>query len=91
VGKVLFNPNGKAKALGEASGFIKVVADAKYGQVLGAHMIGPEVVEMIGEFSLLQALEGTNQELALAVHPHPTLSEWIAEAGLAVDGATLNL
>jgi dihydrolipoamide dehydrogenase len=90
VGKFLFNANGKAQALGEASGFVKVVSDAKYGQVLGAHLIGPEVVELIGEFSLLQLLEGTNQELAMAVHPHPTLSEALAEAGLAVDGLTLN-
>ena len=82
--------NGKAQALGEASGFVKVVSDAKYGQVLGAHMIGPEVVELIGEFSLLTLLEGTNQELAMAVHPHPTLSEALAEAGLAVDGLALN-
>jgi dihydrolipoamide dehydrogenase len=90
VGKFLFNANGKAQAMGEASGFVKVVSDAKYGQVLGAHLIGPEVVELIGEFSLLQLLEGTNQELAMAVHPHPTLSEALAEAGLAVDGLTLN-
>ncbi|MBN9387090.1 MAG: dihydrolipoyl dehydrogenase [Chloroflexi bacterium] len=90
VGKFMFNPNGKAQALGEASGFVKVVSDAKYGQVLGAHMIGPEVVELIGEFSLLTLLEGTNQELAMAVHPHPTLSEALAEAGLAVDGLALN-
>jgi dihydrolipoamide dehydrogenase len=90
VGKFLFNPNGKAQAMGEASGFVKVISDAKYGQVLGAHMVGPEVVELIGEFSLLQLLEGTNQELALAVHPHPTLSEALAEAGLAVDGLALN-
>lgn len=90
VGKFLFNPNGKAQAMGEASGFVKVVSDAKYGQVLGAHMIGPEVVELIGEFSLLTLLEGTNQELAMAVHPHPTLSEALAEAGLAVDGLALN-
>lgn len=90
VGKTLFNPNGKAQAMGEASGFVKIISDAKYGQVLGAHLIGPEVVEMIGEFSLLQILEGTNQELALAVHPHPTLSEALAEAALGVDGIALN-
>ncbi len=90
VGKFLFNSNGKAQAMGEASGFVKVISEAKYGQVIGAHMIGPEVVELIGEFSLLQTLEGTNQELALAVHPHPTLSEVLAEAGLAVDAMALN-
>lgn len=90
VGKTLFNPNGKAQAMGEASGFVKIISDKKYGQILGAHMVGPEVVELIGEFSLLQSLEGTNRELALTVHPHPTLSEALAEAGLAVDGIALN-
>lgn len=90
VGKMLFNPNGKAQAMGEASGFVKIISDAKYGQVIGAHLIGPEVVELIGELSLLQTLEGTNLELAQAVHPHPTLSEALAEAALAVDGIALN-
>ncbi|HEX2911778.1 MAG TPA: dihydrolipoyl dehydrogenase [Chloroflexia bacterium] len=90
VGKFLFNPNGKAQAMGEASGFVKIISDAKYGEVLGAHLIGPEVVELIGEFSLLKTLEGTNLELASTVHPHPTLSEALAEAALAVDGIALN-
>ncbi|HEX2915150.1 MAG TPA: dihydrolipoyl dehydrogenase [Chloroflexia bacterium] len=90
VGKFLFNPNGKAQAMGEASGFVKIVTDAKYGQVLGAHMIGPEVVELIGEFSVTMTMEGTKEELALSVHPHPTLSEVLAEAALAVDGESLN-
>ena len=90
VGKFQFRPNGKAQAMGETSGFVKIITDNKYGEVLGAHMIGPEVVELIGEISLLKTLEGTNRELAQAVHPHPTLSEVLAEASLAVDNMTLN-
>jgi dihydrolipoamide dehydrogenase len=90
TGKFGFQPNGKAQALGEAVGFAKIVTDAKTGEILGAHLIGPEVTEMITEFSLLRLLEGTVEELHRAVHPHPTLSEVLAEAGLAVEGKTLN-
>lgn len=90
VGKFNFGPNGKAQALGESAGFTKIITDTKYGRVLGAHLIGPEVVELIGEFSLLAVTEGTKAELALATHPHPTLSEVLAEAALAVDGEALN-
>jgi dihydrolipoamide dehydrogenase len=90
IGKFNFMPNGKAQALGETYGMIKIISDPKHGQILGAHLVGPEVVEMIGEFSVLLASEGTRHELIQAVHPHPTLSEAIAEAALAVEGAALN-
>jgi dihydrolipoamide dehydrogenase len=80
----------KAQAMGETYGMIKIISDTKHGQILGAHLVGPEVVEMIGEFSVLLASEGTLHELIQAVHPHPTLSEAIAEAALAVEGAALN-
>ncbi|NWJ45788.1 MAG: dihydrolipoyl dehydrogenase [Chloroflexi bacterium] len=89
-GKFGFQPNGKAQALGEAVGFAKIITDAKTGEILGAHLIGPEVTELIAEFSLLRLLEGTVEELHRAVHPHPTLSEVLAEAGLAVEGLPLN-
>jgi dihydrolipoamide dehydrogenase len=90
VGKFGFQPNGKAQAMGEAVGFAKIVTDVQTGEILGAHMIGPEVTELIAEFSILKLLEGTAEELHRAVHPHPTLSEVLAEAGLAVDGQPLN-
>jgi dihydrolipoamide dehydrogenase len=90
VGKFSFAPNGKAQALGETYGLVKVISDTKHGQVLGAHMVGPEVVEMIGEFVLLATTEGTWHEMAHTVHPHPTLSEALSEAALALDGMALN-
>jgi len=90
VGKYGFQPNGKAQAMGEAVGLTKIISDEKTGEILGAHLIGPEVTELIGEFSLLHLLEGTAEELHRAVHPHPTLSEVLAEAGMAVDGLALN-
>ncbi len=86
VGKFPFSANGKALGIGEGEGFVKIVADAKYGEILGAHMIGPEVTELIAEFTLARTLESTPAELADAVHPHPTLSEVIAEAALAAEG-----
>ena len=85
VGKFPFSANGKALGIGEGEGFVKIVADARYGEILGAHMIGPEVTELIAEFTLARELESTPVEIAAAVHPHPTLSETIAEAALAAE------
>lgn len=90
VGRFPFIANGKALGLGERDGFVKILADAKYGEILGAHMIGPEVTELIAEFTLARTLEATPLEIAHAVHPHPTLSEAIGEAALAVEGQTIN-
>lgn len=90
VGRFPFMANGKALGQGEREGFIKIIADAKYGEILGAHMIGPEVTELIAEFTLARTLESTPNEIAQAVHPHPTLSEVIGEAALGVEGQTLN-
>jgi dihydrolipoamide dehydrogenase len=91
VGKFPFRPNGKAMAMAETEGFVKIVGDAKTGEILGAHMIGPEVTELAAEFSIARTLESTSYELAKSVHPHPTLSEVIAEAALAVDGLPIHL
>ncbi|MDB5058480.1 MAG: lpd, partial [Chloroflexi bacterium] len=91
VGSFPFRPNGKAMALGEPDGQIKIIADAHTGEILGAHLIGPDVTELIGEFSLARFLEATPEELARSVHPHPTLSEVIAEAALAVDGKPIHM
>ncbi len=91
VGAFPFRPNGKAQGLGELEGQIKIIADAHSGEILGAHLVGADVTELIGEFSLARFLEATPEELARAVHPHPTLSEVIAEAALAVEGAPIHL
>ncbi|HVA91141.1 MAG TPA: dihydrolipoyl dehydrogenase [Chloroflexota bacterium] len=91
VGTFPFRPNGKAQGLGELEGQIKIIADAHSGEILGAHLVGADVTELIGEFSLARFLEATPEELARAVHPHPTLSEVIAEAALAVEGAPIHM
>ncbi len=85
VGKFPFRPNGKAQALGEIEGQMKIIGDAHTGEILGVHMIGPEVTEMVAEFALARTLEATPTEVARAVHPHPTLSEVIAEAARSVE------
>ncbi|CAN5676986.1 dihydrolipoyl dehydrogenase [soil metagenome] len=91
VGKFPFMPNGKAQALNEKDGFIKIIADAKYGEILGAHMVGPEVTELLPELSLAQYMEITPAEIARTVHPHPTLSEVIMEAAHAVEGHAIHI
>jgi dihydrolipoamide dehydrogenase len=80
VAKFNFQANGKALGLGDYAGWIKIVADAKYGEILGAHLIGPEVTELLPEFTLAHNLELTAEEIARNVHAHPTLSEVIMEA-----------
>jgi dihydrolipoamide dehydrogenase len=91
VGTFPFRPNGKAMALGETDGQVKVIADTRTGEILGAHLLGPDVTELIGEFSLARFLEATPEELARSVHPHPTLSEAIGEAAMAVEGKPIHL
>lgn len=80
VGKFPFTASGKAKAAGNADGFVKVIFDAKYGEWLGAHMVGENVTEMIAEAVVARKLETTGHEIIKAVHPHPTMSEAIMEA-----------
>jgi dihydrolipoamide dehydrogenase len=91
IGTFPFRPNGKAMALGEPDGQIKIIADARSGEILGAHLVGPDVTELIGEFSLARFLEATPEELARSVHPHPTLSEVIGEAAWGVEGKPIHL
>ncbi len=91
IGKFPFRPNGKAMALGETDGQVKIIADARTGELLGAHLIGPDVTELIAEFAVARTLESTPLELARSVHPHPTLSEAIAEAALNVEGQAINM
>ena len=82
VGRFPFIGNGKAIALGDAEGFIKTIFDAKSGELLGAHMIGAEVTELIQGFSVAKTLETTESDLMHTVFPHPTLSEMIHESVL---------
>jgi dihydrolipoamide dehydrogenase len=91
VGKFPFIGNGKAIALGEPEGFIKTVFDAKTGELLGAHMIGAEVTELIQGYSIAKTLETTEAELIATVFPHPTLSEMMHESVLAAYGRTLHI
>lgn len=91
VGKFPFMPNGKAQAIDAKEGFIKIVTDAKYGEILGAHMVGPDVTELLPELSLAQFMEITPAEIARTVHAHPTLSEVIMEAAHAVEGHAIHM
>ena len=91
VGKFPFFGNGKAIALGEPEGFIKTIFDAKTGELLGAHMIGAEVTELIQGYSIAKTLETTEAELMATVFPHPTLSEMMHESVLAAYGRTLHI
>ncbi len=91
VGKFPFSASGKASASGAKDGFIKLIFDAKYGEILGAHMIGANVTEMIAEIVAIRKLETTGHELIKTVHPHPTMSEAIMEAAAAAYGEVIHL
>ncbi len=90
VGKFPFSGNGKALAEGLTDGMAKIVADAKYGEVLGLHIIGEGATELLGEATMARVLESTTGALGAAVHAHPTLSEVIKEAALAADGEAIH-
>jgi dihydrolipoamide dehydrogenase len=91
LGKFPFQANGKAQGLGDYAGFVKVIADAKYGEVLGVHMVGPEVTELLPEWVLAHNQELTPHEIARAVHAHPTLSEVLMEAAHAASGQAIHI
>jgi dihydrolipoamide dehydrogenase len=91
VGKFPFSANGRARTAGETEGHVKIIRDRKYGEVLGAHIVGSNASELIGEFIVGRHLETTAEELDRAMHPHPTLSEAIAEAALASLGHALHI
>jgi dihydrolipoamide dehydrogenase len=86
IGRFNFQPNGKALGLGDYTGWVKIVTDAKYGEILGAHMIGPEVTELLPELTLAHMMELTPNEIARNVHAHPTLSEVLMEAAHSATG-----
>jgi dihydrolipoamide dehydrogenase len=91
VGKFPFTANGKAVALGETEGFVKVIADKKTGEILGVHIIGPEATEIIHEFAVGRTLEATVDEIMHTIHAHPTLSEAALEATLAALGHAIHI
>ena len=91
VGKFPFSASGKAKAAGASDGFVKVIFDAKYGEWLGAHMIGNNVTEMIAEAVAARKLETTGHEIIKSVHPHPTMSEAVMEAAAAAYDEVIHL
>lgn len=91
IGKFPFTASGKAKAAGHPEGFIKVIFDARYGEILGAHMIGHGVTDMIAEIVLARKLESTGMELVKTVHPHPTMSEAVMEAAAAAYGEVIHI
>ncbi len=90
VGRYNFSANGRARTSGETEGFVKVIRDTKYGEILGAHIIGAHATEMIHELAVARENEFTVEEIELAIHAHPTLSEAIAEAVLDSMGRALN-
>lgn len=91
VSRFNFQANGKALGLGEATGWAKILTDAKYGEILGAHLIGPEVTELLPELTLAQMMEITTAEVARNVHAHPTLSEVLMEAAHLAEGHPINI
>ena len=91
VARFPFQPNGKAQGLGDYAGFAKIVTDAQYGEILGAHLIGPEVTELLPELTLAHMMELTAEEIARNVHAHPTLSEVLMEAAHGLAGGYIHL
>ena len=91
IGKFPFQANGKALAMGESQGMVKLVTEAQYGELLGAHLIGSDVTEILAELSMARMLEGTVTEMGWMVHSHPTLSEAVKEAALAAKGKAFHI
>jgi dihydrolipoamide dehydrogenase len=89
VGKLPFVANGKALASNEKEGFVKVLM-GKYGELLGAHIVGTQATELIHEYALFRTMEGIDEDIFATVHPHPTLGEWLAEAVMNAKGRSLN-
>ncbi len=91
IGRFPFQANGKALGLGDYAGWIKIIVDEKYGEILGAHMIGPEVTELLPELTLAHLMELTPNEIARNVHAHPSLSEVLGEAAHAAEGMPIHI
>jgi dihydrolipoamide dehydrogenase len=91
IGQFPFSAIGKAMILGETDGFIKIVSDEKYDEVLGVHIIGPKATDLIGEACLGMSLESMSEDIARTVHPHPTLTEAMMEAAHNVYGEAIHI
>ena len=91
VGKFPFSANGKALAIGESEGYVKLIIGEPHGEILGAHIIGPEATELIGELGLAMNLEATFEEIEATIHAHPTLSEAVHEATGAAFGLAIHI
>lgn len=91
IGRFPFQASGKALGLGDTTGWVKLISDKKYGEILGAHMIGPEVTELLPELTISQMMELTTTEIARNVHAHPTLSETLMEAAHDAEGHSINI
>ncbi|HKZ43566.1 MAG TPA: dihydrolipoyl dehydrogenase [Anaerolineales bacterium] len=91
IGRFPFQANGKALGMADTNGWIKLVVDKKYGEILGAHLIGPEVTELLPELTLARTMELTANEIARNVHAHPTLSEVLMEAAEGIEGSSINI
>jgi dihydrolipoamide dehydrogenase len=91
IGKFPFVASGRALAAGETDGFVKLIFEKKYGELLGVHMIGENVTELLAELVLARKLEATEQEILEAMHPHPTISEAVMEAAAAADGRAIHI
>ncbi len=91
VGRFPFAASGKATAIGQRDGFVKVVADAKYDEILGVHIVGPHATDLIGEAVAAMQLESTAEDLARSIHPHPTLTEALMEAAMDVNGFAVHI
>lgn len=90
IGTFPFSANGRALGMGEKDGFVKIISDKKYGEILGAHMVGPDVAELLPELTLAQQMEMTAEEIARNIHAHPTLSEVVMEAAHNVEGQSVH-
>jgi len=91
VGKFPFMPLGKSQALGVKSGFAKIITDSKYGEILGAHIVGPDATELLPEVNLAQFMEITPAEISRNIHAHPTLSEILMEVSHVVEGHAIHM
>ena len=91
IGRFPFQANGKALGLGDYAGWVKILRDEKYGEILGAHMIGPEVTELLPELTLAHLMELTPHEIGRNVHAHPSLSEVLMEAAHAAEGMSIQI
>ncbi|HEU4563548.1 MAG TPA: dihydrolipoyl dehydrogenase, partial [Gemmatimonadaceae bacterium] len=91
VGKFPFSANGRARTAGETSGFVKIIADAETDAILGAHLIGPAVSELVSELVLAMEFDGSSEDVGIMIHGHPTLSEAVKEAALGVLGRSIHI